>query len=124
MKQIYLFKRGSLFFSRTMSTKSSSTSSFSNSGKTLLKFKSEERLTEYETPHPEWKLGDGAVNETPEFSAPWDEHKKISFDPYGAGRNPINNYLLTVTALAPKPVSISLVRLFIFFNFLCLHYYV
>lgn len=52
-----------------------------------------------QTPQPSWKPGDGA-NDRSTLSTP---HREI--DPYGEGRNPVQNYKLLISGIVPRPVG-------------------
>lgn len=51
------------------------------------------------TPAPEWKHGNGATDDE------WKKHKKIEIDPYGEGRNPVDNYKILISAIVPRPIG-------------------
>ncbi|KAK6464691.1 hypothetical protein DFJ63DRAFT_311987 [Scheffersomyces coipomensis] len=50
-------------------------------------------------PNKDWKIGSGANDPT------WSEHKKITIDPYGENRNPVDNYKLLIGAITPRPIG-------------------
>lgn len=52
-----------------------------------------------QAPDVEWKQGQGAN------SSEWKNHKKISIDPYGEGRAPVDNYKTLISAVVPRPIG-------------------
>lgn len=60
----------------------------------------ESKLWTYtQVPDINWKVGSGAT------STEWKQHKKISIDPYGEGRNPVDNYKTLISAVVPRPIG-------------------
>ncbi|KAK6202755.1 uncharacterized protein RJT21DRAFT_112703 [Scheffersomyces amazonensis] len=50
-------------------------------------------------PNKDWQVGTGANDSS------WTEHKKVSIDPYGEGRNLVDNYKLLIGAITPRPIG-------------------
>lgn len=52
-----------------------------------------------QSPDVNWKVGSGATSDE------WKHHKKISIDPYGEGRSPVDNYKTLISAVVPRPIG-------------------
>lgn len=52
-----------------------------------------------QSPNIGWKIGSGATSDE------WKKHKKIAIDPYGEGRNPVDNYKTLISAVVPRPIG-------------------
>lgn len=50
-------------------------------------------------PDPAWQVGSGANSDE------WKRHKKITIDPYGEGRSPVDNYKTLISAIVPRPIG-------------------
>lgn len=50
-------------------------------------------------PKKDWQVGSGANNDE------WKNHQKIEIDPYGPGRNPVDNYKTLISAVVPRPIG-------------------
>ncbi|SGZ47261.1 CIC11C00000005061 [Sungouiella intermedia] len=50
-------------------------------------------------PDVKWKVGSGANSDE------WKNHKKITIDPYGEGRSPVDNYKTLISAIVPRPIG-------------------
>ncbi|KAI5965315.1 uncharacterized protein KGF55_001536 [Candida pseudojiufengensis] len=50
-------------------------------------------------PDKDWKVGSGANNNE------WKNHKKLEIDPFGEGRNPVDNYKTLISAVVPRPIG-------------------
>ena len=51
------------------------------------------------TPHPDWKYGSGGTDKASLSK------KHISIDPYGEGRQPVQNYKLLISGIIPRPIG-------------------
>lgn len=58
-----------------------------------------------QTPDPSWKIGTGANSH---HSAAGLAH--IPIDPHAPGRDPMDNYRLAISAVAPRPISLTSTR--------------
>lgn len=52
-----------------------------------------------QSPNVKWQVGSGANSDE------WKNHKKISIDPYGEGRSPVDNYKTLISAVVPRPIG-------------------
>ncbi len=50
-------------------------------------------------PDKDWKAGSGANDSS------WKQHKKLTIDPYGEGRSPVDNYKTLISAVVPRPIG-------------------
>lgn len=50
-------------------------------------------------PEKDWVAGSGANDNE------WKSHKKIEIDPFGEGRNPVDNYKTLISAVVPRPIG-------------------
>ncbi|KAI5952328.1 hypothetical protein KGF54_003194 [Candida jiufengensis] len=50
-------------------------------------------------PFKDWEIGSGANNNE------WKNHKKLEIDPFGEGRNPVDNYKTLISAVVPRPIG-------------------
>jgi flavin reductase (DIM6/NTAB) family NADH-FMN oxidoreductase RutF len=51
------------------------------------------------TKKPEWKIGSGANDDS------WKQHGTVEIDPYGEGRNSVDNYKLLISGIIPRPIG-------------------
>ncbi len=57
-----------------------------------------------QTVNPNWKQGSGMNNL--ESKKTVEDTPKVELDPFGEGRNPIDNYKLLVSGIIPRPVCL------------------
>lgn len=50
-------------------------------------------------PQVDWQPGSGANSDD------WKNHKKLTIDPYGEGRSPVDNYKTLISAVVPRPIG-------------------
>ncbi|KAK9469557.1 hypothetical protein V1512DRAFT_256546 [Lipomyces arxii] len=50
-------------------------------------------------PNMEWTKGSGANNDD------WKSHTKLEIDPYGPGRQAVDNYKLLISGIVPRPIG-------------------
>ena len=62
-------------------------------------FDFENTWTYTQIPNKDWKVGSGANDPS------WKDHKKLEIDPYGEGRNPVDNYKTLISAIVPRPIG-------------------
>lgn len=67
--------------------------------KSRLSFKNAKEWEYTKSPNVDWIPGSGANSDE------WKKHKKLSIDPYGEDRNPVDNYKTLISAIVPRPIG-------------------